>query len=128
MIQTTKTQAHIQSFTVNGDRPKNQGRPIVVRAPLFMKCFRATIVVNNYGSNMGQELFISTSPTNQEENCVYLSTQFFIDTQLPPDVDIGRNAINQLVLDRRGIGYMVDEFYFYSVACAVTIIWEGIRE
>jgi hypothetical protein len=123
-----KTKAHIQALIVNGDRPKNFGKPVVVRAPLFMKCFRATIIVNNYGQLVGNDLFISTSPTNLEENCLYLSGTMTTATQTPPDNDFTTSAPMQLILDRRGVGYMEDEFYLYSSNAYVTIIWEGTVE
>lgn len=126
MIQTTKTKAHIESFTVDSGRPKNNGKPVIIRAPLFMKCFRATIAVNNYMSGIGQDVFISTAPTNQEENCVFLSAQINTTTNTPPDIDFSYTAERILVLDRRGVGYMEDELYFYSESAVVTIVWEGI--
>jgi hypothetical protein len=126
-----KTKSHFESFIVNGDRPKNAAtaRPIVVRAPKHLKCFRATITINNYGSTANgqdQGLFISTFPTDQESNCVYLSTVIGSDIQVAPAYTLGNSSSKQLVFDRRGVGYMDDEFYLYSVEAYVTIIWEGI--
>jgi hypothetical protein len=126
-----KTKSHFESFIVNGDRPKNAAtaRPIVVRAPKHLKCFRATIIVNNYnstGTGLDQGLFISTYPTNEESNCVFLTTVETTDLQIAPAIQYAIASPSTLILDRRGVGYMDDEFYFYSVESYVTIIWEGI--
>jgi hypothetical protein len=124
-----KTKSYIEAITVNGDRPKNNGLAVVVRAPKTMKCFRATFVVNNYGSNLPCDLFIATSPTNQEEQCLYLSGNILTSVTGPaPTTDTTFNAPQTFVFDRRGVGYMTDEFYLYSVDANVTIIWEGISE
>lgn len=123
-----KTKSHFESFIVNGDRPKNQGLPIVVRAPKHLRCFRATITVNNYnatGLGLDQGLFVSTFPTDQESQCVFLTSVQTTNVVVPPDVQYTISSPSTLVLDRRGVGYMDDEFYFYSVECYVTIVWEG---
>jgi hypothetical protein len=125
-----KTKSHFQSFIVNGDRPKNNGLPIVVRAPQHLRCFRATIIISNFGSSangLDQGLFISTFPTNEETQCVYLSTvnQTDVDVVVGPITQYGNSSLKQLVLDRRGVGYMDDEFYLYSLEAYVTIVWEG---
>lgn len=121
-----KTKAHFENFIVNGDRPKNQGLPIVVRAPKHLRCFRATIIVNNYNATgLDQGLFISTIPTSQEQQCVFLTTVQTTDVLVPPDTQYTIASPSTLVLDRRGVGYMDDEFYFYSVEAYVTVIWEG---
>jgi hypothetical protein len=122
-----KTKSHFENFIVNGDRPKNQGLPIVVRAPKHLRCFRATIIVSNYGQiGTGNDgLFISTFPTNQEQQCVYMSSVETTDLQVAPATQFSISSPNTLILDRRGVGYMDDELYFYSVDAYVTVIWEG---
>jgi hypothetical protein len=126
-----KTKSHFQSFIVSGGRPKNAtGAPIVVRAPQHLRCFRATIIISNFGSTgngLDQGLFISTFPTNEESQCVYLSTvnQITVDVIVGPVTQLGNSSSQQLILDRRGVGYMDDEFYLYSDEAYVTIIWEG---
>jgi len=122
-----KTKAHFESFIVTGGRPKNAaGAPIVVRAPQHLRCFRATITINNYGTNgLDQGCFISTVPTNEEPQCVYISNTIQTFTAVVPATDTTNNASNQIVLDRRGVGYMDDEFYLYSDEAYITIIWEG---
>lgn len=123
-----KTKSHIQAVFVNTDRPKNQGEPIIVRAPLFMKCFRATFVVNNYNSNLASSLWISTAPTNDEGSTLFLNQTQIVQTAVAPANDVIYNAPGTLTLDRRGAGYMVDEFYLYADGCYVTILWEGYIE
>lgn len=128
MQAMTKTISFIQAIQVNTDRPKNQGEPVLVRAPLHMKCFRATFVVNNYGSNLYSNLWIASAPTNQEQLCLYLSASFFTDTVVAPGTDLSYTAPATFTFDRRGVGYMEDEFYLYSEGAYITIIWEGIKE
>ena len=123
-----KTKSHIQSFIVNGGSPKSAGSPIVVRAPKHLRCFRATIIVSNFGStgeDLDSGLYISTYPVTSIEQCIFLSTVIGTDMQVAPTYTLGNSSIKQLVLDRRGVGYMDDELYFYSDKCYVSIIWEG---
>lgn len=124
----TKTISFIQAIQVNTDRPKNQGEPVLVRAPLHMKCFRATFVVNNFGSNPYNNLWVASAPTNQEELCLYLSTTIVTKTAVAPSFDYSLFAPGIFTFDRRGVGYMEDEFYLYSEGAYITIIWEGIKE
>ena len=118
-----KTKSFIQAFSINSGTPKGNGFPVVVRAPKTMKCFRATFVVNNYGNDATPtDLFISSEPTNQETQCLFLNGTYTISAGVTP------MAPNIFVFDRRGVGYMEDEFYLYSNRCDVTIVWEGISE
>lgn len=125
-----KTKSFIQAIKVDGGRPKNgTGQAVVVRAPKTMKCFRATIVVNNFGSDgVPTYLFISSQPTNLDEECIYLSSTYTTTTVVAPGFDITPVAPNIFIFDRRGVGYMEDEFYLQSDLCYVTIVWEGISE
>jgi len=122
-----KTKAHFESFIVNGGRPKSgTATPVVVRAPQHLRCFRATITINNFGSNgLDSGCFIAIIPTIEEAQCVYISNTIRTLTAVVPSTDITNNASNQIVLDRRGVGYMDDEFYLYSDEAYITIIWEG---
>ena len=123
-----KTISFIQAFDVNGGRPKNAARayPIVVRPPQNMKCFRATITINNNDGNDYSQLYISTSPvTNGDENsCLILGTFSKTDNTLDPAQTYYTQQ--SLVLDRRAVGYMADELYFYADFAKVIIVWEGI--
>ena len=124
-----KTKSFIQSVNVNGGRPKNAtGQAVVIRAPKTMKCFRATFVVNNYNGSQPSDLWISSEPTNSEEDCIFLNSTYTTTTALVPGTDLTRVAPNIFIFDRRGVGYMEDEFYLQSDDCFVTIVWEGISE
>jgi len=125
-----KTKSFIQSIYVTGGRPKDANGLYVsvVRAPKTMKCFRATIIVNNYGGGIDASLWISSFPTALENECIYLSTNYITATQIPPNNDGTYVAPNILILDRRGVGYMEDELYLQADGCYVTILWEGISE
>jgi hypothetical protein len=122
-----KTKAHFESFILNGGRPKNgTSTPVVVRAPQHLRCFRATITINNFGANgLDQGCWIATTPTNEEAQCVYISNTILTITQVAPATDTTNSASNHLILDRRGVGYMDDEFYLYSDEAYITIVWEG---
>lgn len=124
-----KTKSFIQAIVVNGGRPKNGfGQHVVVRAPKTMKCFRATFVVQNFSTLIPTELFISSEPSNLEENCLYLNANFLTTTQVRPGVDTTETAPNIFIFDRRNAGYMEDEFYLQSDDCYVIIVWEGYSE
>ena len=125
-----KTKSFIQAITVNGGRPKNAtGQAVVVRAPKTMKCFRATFVVNSFNSLAPSELWISTEPTNLEQQCIYLNAAYITQTAAAPGGnDETSIAPNIFIFDRRAVGYMEDEFYLQSDGCDVVIVWEGISE
>jgi hypothetical protein len=122
-----KTISHIETFQVNGGKPGVNSTPLIVRAPKFMKCFRSTITARvSIGEPTG-EVYIATAPTNLIEQCIQLTGSFLTDTNLAPGTDTTIIGINTLILDRRGVGYMEDELYFYSNICSVAILWEGIK-
>jgi hypothetical protein len=121
-----KTISHIESFIVGTKEPSLSTGGLVVRAPKFMKCFRATIIINNVGT--ASRLFISTVPTTIEENCLILSSYYDTNTQVAPGTNTTFFSSNKLVLDRRGVGYMEDELYLYATDANVQILWEGIKE
>jgi hypothetical protein len=125
-----KTKSFIQSIYVTGGRPKDSNGLLatLVRAPKTMKCFRATIIVNNYGGTIGTQLWISSFQTALENECVYLNANYTTATQIAPNNDFTYTAPNILILDRRGVGYMEDEFYLQGDEVYVTIVWEGISE
>lgn len=122
-----RTSSHIEAFVVNGGTPKSgNNQPVIVRAPTFMKCFRATIYVSKNATKYN--VFISTVPTTNEEICIELSSQVATVTLVPPDINTSIVLPNKLVLDRRGVGYMFDELYLYSDDANVQILWEGVIE
>lgn len=126
MIQMIKTKSHIEGFVVNGGQPKNATSfPIVVRAPKHLRCFRATITVQTFNSNVDSALWISTAPCNSEELMLFIASNTNTNTAIAPATDITYQNLQSIVLDRRGVGYMEDEFYFYADEAYCTIIWEG---
>ena len=124
-----KTKSYIEAININGGRPKNgTGQYVLVRAPKTMKCFRATFVVNNFGGLQPSSLWIASQPTLQEELCLFLNSYIPTITTVSPGTNQTSNAPGVFILDRRGVGYMEDEFYLYSDECYLTIVWEGISE
>lgn len=127
MIPITKTISYIENLNVVGGRPKSAaGLPSIVRAPKFMKAFRCTFLVNPDGAT--NTVWIASVPTNLEEQCITLSADIITSTLVPPASDITQPYPQIFVFDRRGVGYMTDEFYLYGEDVNVRIVWEGIIE
>jgi hypothetical protein len=82
------------------------GEQTVVRPPSTLLCVRATFIAWAH-ANTAAALHISTAVV------------------LPPGTDVNYKTVNQFVLDRRGVGYMQDEFYLEGKGRLV-VIWEGI--
>ena len=91
-----------------------------------MKAFRCTFLVNPDGA--ANTVWIASTPTGLEEQCITLSADVVIVTAVPPATDTTNTYPNTFVMDRRGVGYMEDEFYLYGEDVNVRIIWEGIKE
>lgn len=127
-ITDIKTKSFIQSFYINGGRPKSGANayPVIVRPPQTMKCFRATISINDIDNNNPGQVFISTAPVNggDEGQCLVLNCTSITDALSNPYTNY--NSIQTFVFDRRSVGYMTDEFYLYSDDAFVSIVWEGI--
>lgn len=100
------------------------GEQTVIRPPSTLLCVRATFIAWAHNTNAAS-LHISTSPTNDIGFSLPLDANVSTSTAVPPGTDITKQTVNQFVLDRRGIGYMQDEFYLEGKGRLV-VIWEGI--
>jgi hypothetical protein len=108
---------------------------LVVRPPQSMRVFRCTIFVNSQlATNITAGVYIANYAGFNPLSSIYLSNEFSAETgtQVAPGVDTttGRNFVNSIVLDRRGVGYMADTFYIIdafggSGSTQICFIWEG---
>jgi len=106
------------------------GSNLVVRPPQHLKVFRATICVDSREDMTASTyLQISNAEINSLFEGVYLSNRNYTQNSVPvaPDTSSGEIVAerNILVLDRRGVGYMVDDLHITGKG-GVSIIWEGI--
>lgn len=127
-----KTTSILQTITVNSIVP---AEATIVRPPQSLKVFRCTIYVSSaYNGATPSQILISNFANANVETAIDLSTIFFVDTTtaVPPNIDrsMGTNeSMQHLVLDRRGVGYMVDTFYVWNAgvgSARVNFVWEGI--
>lgn len=100
------------------------GEQTVIRPPSTLLCVRATFIAWAHNTTAAA-LHISTSPSNSILFSLPLDANVQTQTAVPPSTDITKQTVNQFVLDRRGIGYMQDEFYLEGKGSLV-VIWEGI--
>lgn len=106
------------------------GQNLVVRPPQHLKVFRATIYADSRSdTSVPSELQISNAEINNSLEGSFLSNFNFTQSSvpLPPDTSFGNIVTekNTLVLDRRGVGYMVDDLHITGKG-GVSIVWEGI--
>lgn len=102
------------------------GEFTVIRPPSTLLCVRATFIAWTFNA-VAAELHISTSPNSNVGFSLPLNANEQTATSIAPGTDITRKTVNQFVLDRRGVGYMQDEFYLDGKGRLV-VIWEGIIE
>lgn len=100
------------------------GQQTVVRPPSTLLCVRATFIAWAH-ANTAAALHISTSPSSEIGFSLPLDANEQTNVVLPPGTDVSYKTVNQFVLDRRGVGYMQDEFYLEGKGRLV-VIWEGI--
>jgi len=110
---------------------------INVRPPVAMRCFRATIALNINTSSKPTAVGIATQPTTNIDQLLILSDLGTAQNIAVPTPNQNTSNIKQLVLDRRNVGFMEDDLYFYSVfaelnptifdGASVIIIWEGYK-
>ena len=123
-----KTISYIETVYVNGGAPKSNALPTILRAPKHMKCFRATITINTTTSKF-HYVWIASNLTNLSTDCIILGKQTVTVPVVPPAItEFSYPYLEKLILDRRGAGYMEDEFYLYGVNVYVNILWEGYKE
>jgi hypothetical protein len=112
-------------------------QPLTIRVPKNLKVFRAHIMVDNREDNtLGTTAFISTDFPGVESSGVsltgiFLTSSVYTEMSVPvaPDTATGFNTINinSVIFDRRGVGYMTDDFYVFGKG-GISVIWEGITE
>jgi len=110
---------------------------INVRPPVAMRCFRATIFLNVNVGSKATAVGIATQPTTNIDQLLILSDLGTSQNLAVPTVNQNTSNIKQLVLDRRNVGFMEDDLYFYNVSneltpaifdgASVTIVWEGYK-
>jgi len=100
------------------------GEQTTIRPPSTLLCVRATFIAWAH-NGIAAALHISTSPSNTIGFSLPLDANVQTQTAVPPATDITYQTVNQFVLDRRGVGYMQDEFYIQGKGRLV-VIWEGI--
>jgi hypothetical protein len=116
----------------------NQFQPMTIRVPKHLKVFRAHIFCDNREDiTADTSVFISTQfPGNFNNggvstNGIFLTSRNYTEASVPvaPDVSTGytNSNVNSVIFDRRGVGYMCDDFYIYGKG-GISIIWEGIIE
>lgn len=123
-----KTTSIFQSFEL-GAAFATINTQLIVRTPANLKVFRCTIYVSvDAGSTSGNEVFLSNQEMFSTYDGVQLScnTGFQVNTNIPPATDAGTQTLvkNQLILDRRGVGYMQDNFYCFGKGF-INFVWEG---
>lgn len=129
MLRTTSVNSYY-GLTGTG-----MGNPIVVRPPKNLKVFRAHFIIDNREDpTTSAEAIICTSNPGAFGtglDGVRLSSNVYanITTAVPPAADVsdGTVNLNYYTLDRRGVGYMCDDFYVYGKG-GIAVIWEGIIE
>lgn len=116
----------------------NQFAPMTIRVPKHLKVFRAHIFCDNReDTTQDTAVFISTQYPGNYNNAsvsttgIFLSTRNYTEASVPvaPDTSTGHTTsnVNSVIFDRRGVGYMCDDFYVYGEG-GISIIWEGIIE
>jgi hypothetical protein len=115
----------------------NIATPLTIRVPKNLKVFRAHFMCDNReDTTMGTSAYISTDFPGVETGSasltgIFLTSTVYTEMTVPvaPDIATGNNQINinSVILDRRGIGYMTDEFYVFGKG-GISVIWEGIIE
>lgn len=129
MLRTTSIN---QYYSLNGT---GMGNPITVRPPKNLKVFRAHFICDNREdpTTSADLIICTTNPgtfgTGLEGVRLSSANYAEISTNVPPAVDAfnGTLNLNYYILDRRGIGYMADDFYIYGKG-GIAVIWEGIIE
>ena len=106
------------------------GQNLVVRPPQHLKVFRATIYADSrQDTTIESALQISNAEINNSLEGTFLSNGNYTQNTVPvaPDTSTGLIVTerNTLVLDRRGVGYMVDDLHIAGKG-GVSIVWEGI--
>ena len=122
-----KTSSQIQVINVGNT---NFPSSLVVRPPKNLKVFRCTIqfIDADFSGDVGAGYLSNTSDQN------IFNTTIFSNGAFGKVVAVGSNqgyamAPNSLTLDRRGIGYMNDEFHVSSngtlTNATFVFVWEG---
>jgi len=104
--------------------------PLLVRPPLTMKVFRCTIYFQTIGNKVCRGYLTSVPDQNQFNTFVFASG-YVSTNQVIPTPNESQTFTQQLVLDRRGVGYMTEDFYVSSNIvdqCNFVFVFEGITQ
>ena len=128
-----KTTSLFQVFDLTSFQKVDEA--LIVRPPQSMRVFRCTIFVNSqFNPTANAAAYIANFAGFNPASSIYLTNGYSSDTftNLPPAIDntVGRIFVNNVVLDRRGVGYMNDTFYIIDAsggagASQICFIWEG---
>lgn len=131
MLRTTSINNY---YSLNGT---SIGAPLTIRVPKNLKVFRAHIFCDNREDTITTttEVFICTEfpgPTNntgRSTTGIFLTSFIYNEMSVPvaPATATGTTFINTntVIFDRRGVGYMYDDFYVFGKG-GISVIWEGI--
>lgn len=121
-----KTTSVFQSFDLNAAFGGLSSQ-LIVRPPANMKVFRCQIYVSPVGGN-GGEAYISNQQMFSTQDGILLSCYetFEVTTSIAPGTDTGftNKQKTEILFDRRGVGYMQDNFYCFGT-CIINFVWEG---
>ena len=104
--------------------------PLLVRPPLTMKVFRCTIYFQTIGNKVCRG-YLTSVPDQNEFNAFVFASGYSTENQLSPTANTTQTFTQQLVLDRRGVGYMTEDFYVSSNTidtCNFVFVFEGITQ
>jgi len=131
-----KTTSFIQVFDLANYR--SSATPLIVRPPQSMKVFRCKIFISTqflgYSSTQASAAYIANFENANEYSALLLTNAFssFSTNPVSPNaVDTtGAANVSEIVLDRRGVGYMADTFYIWEGLgsgdpSGICFIWEG---
>jgi len=130
-----KTTSFIQVFNLSN---YSSTEPLIVRPPQSMKVFRCKIFVTAqfvaYTSANSVAAYISNYENANNYSALLLTNSVNSLSQnqaVPTDNKTEGSAnVSEIVLDRRGVGYMADTFYCWdgtggAVQSGICFIWEG---
>lgn len=128
MKQTTSV---LNYYSLKGTN-QNYGGNLVIRPPQNLKVFRATFYADSRNNvTIPSTVQISNSEILDQETGIFLLNYFrtSVNVVVPPGTNDGTGVVNlySVVFDRRGEGYMVDDFFIVGKG-GISVIWEGILE
>jgi hypothetical protein len=134
-----KTTSIIQVFELGAGHSTPQDA-LIVRPPITMKVFRCKIFVTTqfWDINTFPTNFVGAYIANYDNANIYSAVLLTNAVNSRSQNNVipaanateGNNNISEIILDRRGVGYMCDTFYIWDAAdrpnaTGIGFIWEG---